>query len=186
MTTESPDRALVRTLEAWTAPTERLERLRAEYLTFVGEGGPDRLLRSGGPDHVTASTFVFSADLSRTVLCFHRKGRFWVQTGGHVEPEDGSVAAAALREAGEESGLTGLTLVPGALDLDRHGLSAAFGSCRTHWDVGFVALAPAGALPTASDESDEVGWFPVDDLPAPLAGNVAARVRLLRDAVRAG
>ena len=75
------------------------------------------------------------------LLCFHRKGLFWVQTGGHIEPGDHSVPVAALREAREEAGLTALSLIPGVLDLDRHELGAAFGPCRTHWDVGFAALA---------------------------------------------
>jgi 8-oxo-dGTP pyrophosphatase MutT (NUDIX family) len=173
-------------LRVWEAPTEQQGRLREEYLAFLDDYGPAALRRERGSDHVTASCFIFSADLERTVLCYHRKGRFWVQTGGHVEPGDASVPAAALREAHEEAGLTGLTLVPGALDLDRHALSDAFGTCRTHWDVGFAALTAGSDLLRVSDESEQVGWFPVDDLPVPLASRVSDRLRHLRDAVRQG
>ena len=186
MTYEGAAAGLLRELETWVAPTKRLGQLREEYLTFVGDGGAGALQRDHGPAHVTASCFILSADLAQTLLCFHRKGRFWVQTGGHVEPDDDSVPAAALREAREEAGLTALSLVPGVLDLDRHDLSAAFGRCQTHWDVGFAALATSGELPRVSDESERVGWFPVDDLPTPLAGRVATRLRHLRDLVRAG
>jgi ADP-ribose pyrophosphatase YjhB (NUDIX family) len=35
-----------------------------------------------------------------------------------------------------------------------------------HLDVRFVAVAPDDALATASDESDEVRWFPRRSLPA--------------------
>lgn len=165
-------------------PTAQLERLRQEYLGFVGALGVVALRREGGAAHVTASCFVFSADLQHTLLCFHRKGRFWVQTGGHVEPDDTSVSSAARREAQEESGLVALTLVAGRLDLDRHELGSGFGACRTHWDVGLAALATSDELPRVSDESEQVAWFPIDDLPTPLAGNVAPRLRQLRDAVQ--
>jgi 8-oxo-dGTP pyrophosphatase MutT (NUDIX family) len=175
---------LVRALQSWVAPTDRQEQLREEYLSFVEARGAAALRRGGSSDHVTASCFIFSTDLARTLLCFHRKGRFWVQTGGHVEPDDVSVPAAALREAAEEAGLAVLSLVPGVLDLDRHGLSAAFGSCRTHWDVGFAALATSDELPRVSDESEQVRWFPIDELPAPLAGRVSSRLLQLRDDVR--
>lgn len=176
---------LVRELEGWAAPSTRLERLRQEYLNFVIDLGDVALHRDGGAAHVTASCFIFSADLQRTLLCFHRKGRFWVQTGGHIEPDDVSVPSAALREATEEAGLAALSLVPGLLDLDRHSLSESFGSCRTHWDVGFAAFATSSELPRVSEESEQVAWFGIEDLPAPLAGSVAPRLLQLRDAVRA-
>ena len=185
MTTAGVAAQLVRELAAWAPATEELAQLRQEYLDLVGGRGADALRRDGGPAHLTASCFIFSDDLQQTLLCFHRKGRFWVQTGGHIEPQDGSVAEAALREAREEAGIAGLRVVPGVLDLDRHDLSAAFGACRTHWDVGFAALARAEELPRVSDESEQVAWFRVDDLPAPLAGNVAGRVAQLRHDVRA-
>ena len=176
---------LLRELEAWTPPDEGQDRLCREYRELVRHRGDAALRREGGPAHVTASCFVFSADLDETLLCFHRKGQFWVQTGGHLEPGDPSAADAALREAREESGLTHLTLVPGVLDLDRHDLSGRFGACRTHWDVGFAALAPRAEVPRTSDESEQVGWFPVEALPAPLAGRVASRAAGFRDQVRA-
>jgi len=174
---------LARRLKAWSAPDASSDQLRREYLALLDARGAEALRRESGPEHVTASCFIFSADLQRTLLCFHRKGRFWVQTGGHVEPDDTSVEAAALREAREETGLVGLSLVPGLLDLDRHDLGAGFVSCRRHSDVGFAALDVTGDAPRVSEESEQVGWFPVDDLPVPLAGSVATRLHQLRDAL---
>jgi 8-oxo-dGTP pyrophosphatase MutT (NUDIX family) len=174
---------LVRELEGWRVPTADLEHVRQEYLGFVSVHGSAAFRRDGGPAHLTASCFVFSADLRRTLLCFHRKGRFWVQTGGHLEPEDTSLPAAALREAREEAGLVGLALVPDLLDLDRHELGAGFGRCRAHWDVGFAAVATTDERPRVSDESEQVAWFDIDDLPSPLAGRVATRLGHLRDAL---
>ncbi|OIH93410.1 NUDIX hydrolase [Curtobacterium sp. MCBA15_001] len=135
------------------------------FMDFVRTSGDAALWREGGPEHLTASCFVFSPDLTHVLLCLHRKGGFWVQFGGHLEPGDDLLAAAARREAREESGIGALELMSDrVIDLDRHELHGGF-SCAAHWDVGFVAIVPAGASTTVSDESDDVRWFPVDALP---------------------
>lgn len=157
-------------------------RERDAFLDFISSAGEPALRRESGPEHVTASCFVFSPDLTRILLCFHRKGQFWVQFGGHVEPRDASVAAAALREAREESGIEGLTLQSDTIvDVDRHELHGGF-SCSAHWDIGFVAVANPEATVTVSDESEDVRWFPVDALPARTASNLGTRLERARAA----
>lgn len=89
--------------------------------------------------------------------------------------------AAALREGEEESGIAGLELVDGTpVDLDRHQLSSAFGSCGEHLDVRYAAVAPEGSVPAVSEESDGVRWFPLASLPAEAVvdlGRLADRAR---------
>jgi 8-oxo-dGTP pyrophosphatase MutT (NUDIX family) len=155
---------------------------RDDFIRFVSSAGDAALRRDGGPEHVTASCFVFTPDLEHTLLCFHRKGRFWVQLGGHIEAQDGSLAEAALREAREESAIHGMSLLSSAIvDLNRHELNSGF-TCHAHWDVGFAAVAPADATITVSDESEDVRWFPVDALPRVAAGGLTARVMRTREA----
>lgn len=170
--------ALADTLSTWAPRAEHLQTLRAEYLAYLAylaDGGTAD--RDASPQHLTASTFVLSPDLRHVLLCYHRKGQFWVQLGGHVEPGDASVAAAAAREAHEESGLTTLQLAGLApVDLDRHGLGDGFGRCAVHWDVGYVALAPTDSVTVVSDESDDVAWWPVDALPAEVPEQFARRL----------
>jgi len=156
---------LVERLRAWLPLHPGQAALRDEYLGFVLDAPDAALERHNGPEHVTGSCFVFTPDLTQVLLCFHKKGWFWVQLGGHVEPADGSVADTALREAREECGIDDLVPVGGGiLDLDRHALGGGF-SCRTHWDVGFAAIARPGAAAVTSDESDDVAWWPVAALP---------------------
>ncbi|WP_255577296.1 NUDIX hydrolase [Cryobacterium sp. 1639] len=152
-------------LRQWMPLRDSQATLRDDYLGFVTDAPQAALERDGGPEHVTGSCFVFTADLTRVLLCFHRKGQFWVQLGGHVEPTDWSVADAAYREAREECGIDDLApLGTGILDVDRHALGGGF-RCSAHWDVGFAAIARADAAPVASAESDDVAWWPVAALP---------------------
>jgi 8-oxo-dGTP pyrophosphatase MutT (NUDIX family) len=166
----------VATLTAWTPPDAAQAALRDGYLAHLREHA-DGIWRDGPPAHLTASCFVLSPDGSRTLLTLHRKGGFWVQFGGHLEPGDATLAGAALREAVEESGVVDLRLVGDRpVDLDRHELSAAFGRCREHLDVAFLAVAAADAEPAVSDESDDVAWWRVDDLPSTVVPDLPARL----------
>ncbi|MGU3411413.1 NUDIX hydrolase [Microbacterium sp. M1A1_1b] len=150
--------------------------LRDSYTAFVAEQGDAALWREGGSEHLTGSCFVLSPDHAHVLLCLHRKGRFWVQFGGHLEPGDRSLADAAQREAREESGIADLHLASERIvDLDRHELHGGF-SCAAHWDVGFVAIAPLSVDLRVSDESTDVRWFPVDALPDPLPDGFPARL----------
>ncbi|WEO77684.1 NUDIX domain-containing protein [Cryobacterium sp. SO2] len=162
----TPADDLIARLRGWMPLRAEQATLREDYLWFVTGSPASALERDGGPEHVTGSCFVFTPDLAQVLLCFHKKGQFWVQLGGHVEPTDRSVADAAYREAREECGID--DLVPtddGILDLDRHELGGGF-RCSAHWDVGFAAIARPEAAPVASAESEDVAWWPVDALPA--------------------
>ncbi|MDP9983311.1 8-oxo-dGTP pyrophosphatase MutT (NUDIX family) [Pseudarthrobacter oxydans] len=153
---------------------------RDDYLRFVTFAGDAALRRDGGPEHVTGSCFVFSPAFDRVLLCFHRKGQFWVQFGGHIESNDASVAEAAEREAREESGVGDLVLLSSAIvDLDRHDLHAGF-SCTAHWDIGFAATIDPKVDIAVSDESEDVRWFPIDELPDQVPTGFGARLKYVR------
>lgn len=154
----------VRVLSAWTAPDDRQERLRAGYLDQLAAHA-DAVWKAGPPEHLTASCLVLDPAGDRTLLVHHAKGGFWVQPGGHLEAGDATLRDAAAREAREELGVDGLEVAADPVQLDRHALSSAFGRCREHLDVRYLAVAPADAQPLVSEESHDVAWWPVDALP---------------------
>jgi len=152
------------TLTGWTAPDAIQDELRHYYLRHLASYS-DAVWRERLPEHLTASALVVSHDASRVLLNLHGKVRRWLQFGGHCEPGDATLAGAALRETREESGVTGLELDSVPVQLSRHAVRCG-GGTSYHLDVQFVAVAPPGAEPVCSDESDEVRWFGVDDLPS--------------------
>jgi 8-oxo-dGTP pyrophosphatase MutT (NUDIX family) len=164
-------------LASWPVRDTEQAQLRAAYLAHLAEH-PDALWREGPAAHLTASAFVFDADRRHVLLTLHRKGGFWVQCGGHLEPDDTTLSAAALREATEESGIDGLRVI-GPADLHRHALSAAFGRCAEHLDAAYVLQAPYGARPEVSEESLDVAWWPVDALPEAVVPDLPARLARL-------
>ena len=164
-------------LDGYSPDDPSQQRLRSEFLAHL-DAHPDGIWRDGPPAHLTASCFVFDPAGERVLLTLHRKGGFWVQLGGHLEPGDSTLAGAALREATEESGV-GLALAPGPVGLHRHELSAAFGRCREHLDVAYAAVAATGAMPAVSDESDDVAWWLLDALPATVVPDLPARLAQL-------
>ena len=175
----------VRVLSGWTAPDAQQESLRTAYLEHLS-AHPDGLLRDCVPAHLTASAMVLDAAGERVLLTLHRKGGFWGQLGGHCEGSDATLADAALRESTEESGMTGLQVVGAApVDLDRHALSSAFGSCGEHLDVRYAVVAPPGAEPVVSDESHDVAWVPADALPATAVDDLSRLVRRAQKALGA-
>ncbi|MFC0675741.1 NUDIX hydrolase [Brachybacterium hainanense] len=163
------------------------ETLRARFGALL-EAEPRLLHRDGGPGHMTASAFVVDAPGEHVALLWHRKGGFWVQPGGHVEEDETSFERAARREVAEEIGLAGLQrLGPGPAMLHHHGLDAAFGSCREHFDVQFLlrAPAPAAQLPLApSPESPRVCWARWEEYPAGTVADIVPTLRRLRPVVR--
>lgn len=164
-------------LRGWPAPSSAQEALRRRYVDHL-EAHPDGMTRECRPDHLTASTLVLSADRGQVLLTLHAKARRWFQLGGHCEAVDTTLAGAALREATEEGGLDDLSLDPVPVQLSEHAVPFCGPDGDVHHlDVRFLALARPGAVPSVSEESLDLRWWPVDDLPEP-DGDVAELVRL--------
>lgn len=151
----------VSVLDGWNAPDAGQDGLRKDYLAHLATY-PDGLWKPCKEGHITASALVVDPPRRRVLLTLHAKLRIWLQMGGHCEPGDTTVSAAALREGAEESGIDGLRLLtPVPVALDRH-----LTPCAWHLDVQYAAVAPDGAIPEISDESLDLRWFPYEEVPA--------------------
>jgi 8-oxo-dGTP pyrophosphatase MutT (NUDIX family) len=153
-------------------PEDRFEAWA--WRTLLDEDGPALLTRQATPNHITASAIVLTPDARRTCLVLHGRMGLWVQPGGHLEEGDLTVRAAAAREVAEETGLSGVVL-PVPVVLSRHHAPCRPGIVDWHLDIQ-LTLVTAPEAPTVSDESHDVAWFDVDDLPPDLANGVAGNV----------
>ncbi|MSP92346.1 MAG: NUDIX domain-containing protein [Myxococcales bacterium] len=118
------------------------------------------------PGHFTASAFIVAPDGSRLLLIWHGKLLRWLQPGGHVEPGDVDVHAAARREVEEETGLHSADLAPEGrlLDLDIHRIPARRAEPdHLHYDVRYVFQARTLAVRAASD-AQAARWVAWDDV----------------------
>ncbi len=157
-------RSAVDTLNAWRPADPAQDTLRHAVLAFL-DARADACLRECVPGHLTASALVLDHSGSHALLTLHPRVGRWLQLGGHCEPDDESVVAAALREATEESGVAGLTIDPTPAALHVHPVTCSLGVPTRHLDVQFVVRAPGGAEIECSDESLDLRWWPLAELP---------------------
>jgi 8-oxo-dGTP pyrophosphatase MutT (NUDIX family) len=140
------------------------QEFRARMLALLEARAP--LSRSHfQPGHITASAFVLSPARDEVLLIFHRKLGLWVQPGGHVEPADLDLEAAARREVAEEVGLELVAAPPAAVfDLDIHDIPARKDEpAHQHFDVRFCLQAPTRDFAT-NDEVVDARWVPLSQI----------------------
>ena len=150
---------------------------RDRILAFIA-AHDDALHRSCAEGHLTGSAMVVDARRSRALLMHHTKLRMWLEMGGHADGE-GDLAAVALREAVEESGITGLRLEPGPADLDVHRVQPPGEPAHLHLDVRYVAVAPPGAVVQGNHESLELRWFTLAEIEATIHDESTLRLARL-------
>ena len=116
--------------------------------------------------HFTGSAWVLSPDGAQALLIHHRNLDKWVQPGGHADDTDASLAETARREAVEECGLSGLTLLSEEIfDLDIHVIPAKRDIPEhLHYDVRFLFQAENEALSADFSEVKAVKWVALESI----------------------
>lgn len=140
---------LLEALASYRASGLNDEAILRRFLAFLDE--PDPFRRSHPVGHVTASAVVARPSGDSVLLVFHRKLDRWLQPGGHVEADDESVFAAALREAREETGIPRFDSPIGntILDLDVRAIPAHGNEpAHFHYDVRFLLTTGDARVPS--------------------------------------
>lgn len=155
---------LVQLLSGFT-PTEAELGAKQQMLGLVQSSRDVLSSEMFDPGHFTVSGFVTDPDIEHLVLILHRRVGAWLQPGGHIESEDGSIPAGLRREIEEETGLQRvLPDDPPVFDLDVHRVPAHRGKPpHEHFDVRFHLIADLGRL-APTEEVADAAWVPLADV----------------------
>ncbi|MFM9615820.1 NUDIX hydrolase [Streptomyces niveiscabiei] len=136
------------------------------------------------PAHVTCSAVVIDHD-TRILHVHHRATGKHLTPGGHIEPTDTTLTAAALRELHEETGLPPTTVTPFLeldgipLDIDVHTIDANPAKAEPqHLHIDFryaFRLTAPHPIVLQADEVTGHQWRSLSRVPAP-----SLRIKLAR------
>lgn len=149
--------ALRRELDEYRRRWPDEEEVSGHFLSLLSDEN-DPFSRSRLAGHFTASAWLVDRSGTRVLLTHHRKLGRWLQLGGHADG-DNDLAAVALLEAQEESGLPDLRVDRTLFDLDRHWIPER-GDVSGHWhyDARYVVHAGADEQYVVSAESLDLAW----------------------------
>lgn len=143
------------------------EDVAQRILDFV-RSTPDCFCRSHSAGHITGSAWLLNPDGNKALLTLHRKLGRWLQPGGHADGCSDTLATA-LREATEESGISGISPAQREIyDVDIHSIPArpqAGEPEHLHYDIRYLLRAPHEQF-ALSDESDALAWWSMNDIAA--------------------
>jgi 8-oxo-dGTP pyrophosphatase MutT (NUDIX family) len=166
-------------LRTFEAADDREEADRCAMLRLARE--LDQPLSRDEPSaHFTASAFVIDEVCERVCLVTHAKLGRLLQPGGHIEPGDATLEAAALREAREETALE-LEFHPRAprpFDLDIHRIPERPGeAAHFHLDVRYLLLG-------SGEPCEGAAWYAIGEAGDESVGRLAAKALRLGSRAR--
>lgn len=154
------------------APADTFEAQHIEStLSFVRHNTDSFWSRGQQAGHLTASIFVLDHAAQSALLLHHAALDKWLQPGGHIDASDASIAAAALRELHEETGMDSHSVtLPVLFDVDAHPIPArdkagVHEPAHIHYDLRFLTRATRSDV-ALSDEALGFRWVSLAELAA--------------------
>ena len=114
--------------------------------------------------HLTASSFLLNYEETKALLMHHTKLGIWLQLGGHCDG-DSDIAAVAVKEAQEESGIDDIDFISRDIyDIDMHLVPARnTDPSHYHYDIRFLLKVTKPNLTIKKNsESLDLRWFSDD------------------------
>jgi 8-oxo-dGTP pyrophosphatase MutT (NUDIX family) len=141
------------------------QKITADRMLDFVRSTPHCFERSHAAGHMTGSAWLLNPAGDKALLTLHHNLQRWMQTGGHADG-DPDTLRVALKEAEEESGITGIVPITEEIfDIDIHLIPArpAKGeSAHYHYDVRYLLRAPHEQY-AISHESDDLAWWSAED-----------------------
>ncbi|MEU7028906.1 NUDIX domain-containing protein [Streptomyces sp. NPDC046275] len=149
----------------------------------------DVTARTTLPGHVTCSAVVVDRQ-GRVLHIRHRATGLMLACGGHIEPEDRTLLAAALREVAEEAGIPSGSLcltrqtLGSPVDIDVHGIDASPSKgepAHEHYDFRYVFYLAGEEPPAVTLQDEEVSgaeWLALSEVTSPTLREKLLQARL--------
>jgi 8-oxo-dGTP pyrophosphatase MutT (NUDIX family) len=142
------------------------DKMHKDMLTFASTY-PNCLERSLAAGHITTSAWITDHCRRYVLLTHHRKLNKWLQLGGHADGET-DLHRSAMKEAGEESGLTAISFIQeGIFDVDIHLIPARQTEpAHYHYDIRLLMEADKREPLVVSHESKDLSWVAITQVAA--------------------
>jgi 8-oxo-dGTP pyrophosphatase MutT (NUDIX family) len=155
---------LIEQLSAYQSEFIEEQAMVKEFLKLLQS--PVCYFRDHLPGHLTGSAWIVDEYSSHVLLLHHAKLNKWLQPGGHADGDE-NIYSVAVREAQEETGIKEFKLLrPGIFDVDIHPIPARNDFPEhLHFDIRFIFQATKNSFIYVSEESHDVKWIPIQDVP---------------------
>jgi 8-oxo-dGTP pyrophosphatase MutT (NUDIX family) len=150
-------------------PFNDQEQYDQEAILGFIERNPDFLLRSNPIAHMTSSSIVVNASMTKVLFAYHNIYQSWGWLGGHNDGDDNCLHVA-VKETKEETGVKNVTpfsenifmletiMVPNHIKKGKHI------SDHLHLNITYLLVADeTDPLFVNPDENSNVAWFLLDE-----------------------
>ena len=146
-------------------PWNEQEARDRDVMRKLLEEQPDIFRRENLTAHFTASSWLLNREHDKVLMIYHNLYHSWAWTGGHADGEE-DLLSVAIREAQEETGVTGIVPVREdiysleILTVDGHEKRGVYVPSHLHLNVTYLLEADeAEVLRIKPDENSGVRWF---------------------------